>query len=215
MNACIIACRTLEKELLRAMANIGCTYPIFWLEAGGHNLPQKRRREIQAVLDSITDFDTVLLAMSLCGNLVAGLESRNFRLVIPKCADCITLLLGSRQQRLAHPGTYFLTDGWLMGRDHIGIEHQRAVVKYGKARAQTIFSGMFANYAQMAYVDTGCGDARQQVQSIANALNLEYTQSPGTLDWLEELLHAGWNESRFLILAPHSALTLEDCLQTT
>jgi len=213
MKTCIIACRTLEKELLAAMANTGCTYPIFWLEAGGHNLPDKRRREIQNALDCCTAYDTVLLAMSLCGNLVAGLKSRNFRLVVPKCEDCITLLLGSRQQRLTHPGTYFLTEGWLMGQDNIGVEYQRSVEKYGEARAQKIFSGMFANYTRMACVDTGCSDAAGQVQAVADALNLEYIQIPGTLDWLEELLRSDRDDCRFLILQPHSTLTLEDCLR--
>lgn len=215
MKTCIIACRTLETELLSAMANTGCAYPVIWLEAGGHNLPDRRRREIQTALDSCTGFDTVLLAMSLCGNLVAGLESRDFRLVVPKCEDCITLLLGSRQQRLTHPGTYFLTEGWLMGRDNIVVEYQRSVEKYGAVRAQTIFSGMFANYTHIAFVDTGRGDAKEQVQSIAKALNLAYTQIPGTLDWLEELLRPNWDDRRFLTLPPHSTLTLDACLQTT
>ena len=214
MKTCIIACRTLEKELLSAMENTGCTYPIFRLEAGGHNLPEKRRREIQSVLDSCTDFDTVLLAMSLCGNLVAGLETGNFRLVVPRCDDCITLLLGSRDRRREHPGTYFLTEGWLNGRDNLWAEYQRTEEKYGHNRAEKIFSGMFANYTQMAYVDTGCGEAKRQVQSVADALDLEYTQIPGTLDWLEELLGSSWDDCRFLTLAPHSTLTLEDCLQT-
>ena len=215
MSTCIIACRTLEKELQRAMANTGCTYPILWLEAGGHNLPDKRRREIQSALDSCTDYDTVLLAMSLCGNLAAGLESRNFRLVVPRCDDCITLLLGSRERRREYPGTYFLTEGWLSGRDNLWTEYQRSVEKYGSDRTQKIFSGMFANYTRMAFVDTGCGDAAQQVQSVANALNLQFTRLPGTLNWLEELLSPSCDDRRFLILPPHSTLALDACFQTS
>ena len=212
MNCCIIACRTLEKELLAAMADTGCTYPIIWLEAGGHNLPEKRRQEIQQALDSCRGYDTVLLAMSLCGNLVAGLQSRDFVMVIPRCDDCITLLLGSPERRRECPATYFLTEGWLSGRDNLWTEYQRSVDKYGQVRARKIFSAMFANYENMAFVDTGCADSSRQVQAIADALELNYTRIPGSLIWLAELLRGPWDEKHFLTLPPASTLTLENCL---
>ena len=201
MKTVIIACRTLEKELLAAMANTGCSYPIRWLSAGDHNVPEKRRAQIQQALDACADRDTVLLAMSLCGGAAADLTTPGPRLVIPKCDDCITLLLGSPARRREFPAAYFLTEGWLSGRDNIRNEYHHALEKYGEAKAKRIFSAMLSNYRQLAFVDTGCGDASAEVQKTAALLELEYTRIPGTLSWLEDLL-TGNRDSRFLVIPP-------------
>lgn len=211
MNACIIACRTLEKELLAAMEHTGCAYPVRWLEAGQHNRKDARRAEIQAALDQCAAFDTVLLAMTLCGGCATSLQSHNFRLVLPRCDDCITLLLGSQQIRKNHPATYYLTEGWLTGKESIGTEYQRTIQKHGSQRADRIFSAMLANYEKMAFVDTGCGDASAKIQELAAVLGLTYTHIPGTLSYLEDLLRGGWTEDRFVILEPHRTLTEDLC----
>ena len=201
MHCCIIACRTLEKELLAAMASIGCTYPVVWLEAGAHNVPDKRRAEIQNALDRIHGFDTVLLAMSLCGNIAAGLQTHDFQLVVPRYEDCITLLLGSSQLRNAHPGTYFLTEGWLKGADNIWAEYQHSLEKYGEHRTRRIFSAMLANYKKIAFLDTGCADVSAVIQKIASQLDLEYARIPGRFSNLVDLLRGSW-DSRFLVVPP-------------
>ena len=211
MSARIIACRTLEKELLAVMARIGCNYPIHWLAAGQHNHKEARRAEIQAALDACPDCDTVLLAMSLCGGCATGLQSRNFRLVVPRCEDCITLLLGSQERRKDHPATYFLTEGWLAGSDNIQNEYARALQKHGKARADRIFSAMLANYQTMAFVDTGCADASAQIQSIAKDFGLSYARIDGTLAYLEDLLAENWDPQRFLVLEANATLTGDLC----
>ena len=211
MSCCIIACKTLEKELLAAMSAAGCTYPVRWLEAGQHNRKDARRAEIQAALDQCGEFDTVLLAASLCGNLVVGLESHDFRLVIPRCDDCITLLLGSEETRNGCAGTYFLTAGWLSGRDNLRSEYLRSLEKHGETRTRRIFSAMLANYRQMAFVDTGCTDVSTQVRELAGLLGLTYTRIPGTCSYLEELLSGPWEWDRFLVLEPNCTLTEAMC----
>jgi len=209
MKIRIIACRTLEKELLSAMSQTGCTYPIRWLEAGQHNRKDARRAEIQAALDDGTDCDTVLLAMSLCGGCVTGLQSRNFQLVLPRCDDCITLLLGSQKRRNDLPRTYFLTEGWLSGKDNIEAEYQRTLEKYGPERTRRIFSAMLANYEKLAFVDTGCADASERIGKIADMMGLASARIPGTLSWLEDMLQGNWEPDRFLVLGPNSTLTEE------
>ena len=207
MNPCIIACGTLKRELLAVMERTGCTYPVRWLEPGQHNRKDARRAEIQKALDACGDHDTVLLAMTLCGGCTEGLQTYNFRLVLPRCQDCVTLLLGSREARREHPGTYFLTEGWLSGKDNIRNEYARAVEKHGQHRAQRIFSAMLANYQHMAFVDTGCGDASRPIQELAECFGLSYTRIPGTLSYLEDLLSGNWDANRFVVLEPNSILT--------
>lgn len=211
MNTCIIACATLKKELLAVMEHTGCTYPIHWLEAGQHNRKEARRAEIQAALDACTDYDTVLLAATLCGGCAVGLETHNFRLVVPRCDDCITLLLGSQEARSNYPATYFLTEGWLAGKDSIAAEYRRTVEKHGQDRTGRIFSAMLANYEKLAFVDTGCGDASDRIQELSNIFGLSYSRIPGTLSYLEELLSGIWDAQHFLVLEPQSTLTEKLC----
>ena len=214
MNPIIIACKTIEQELLAAMEQTNCNYPILWLESGLHNWPDKLHARIQELLDGCGDFDTVLLAMSFCGNSVVGLKNRDFQLVIPRSDDCITLLLGSPQRRREAKATYFLTEGWLKGELNLWKEYQNCLAKYGEKRGKRIFSALLAHYKKLALVDTGCFDREaleEQVRQIAAVLGLEYICLDGTLDHLNQLLTGPWTEERFVQVEPHSIVTTEMC----
>ena len=132
-------------------------------------------------------------------------------MIVPRCDDCITLLLGSDARRKEHTATYFLTEGWLAGKDNLWAEYQRSIEKYGKNRTKRIFSSMLANYEKLAFLDTGCSDVSGQIQEIATELKLEYTRLEGTLSYLEELLSGNWDEGRFLVMPPRSEITPEMC----
>lgn len=213
MSTVIIACKTIEQELLAAMEQAGCSYPVLWLESGLHNWPDKLRSKVQQLLDTCNGYDTVLLAMSLCGNAVAGLKTGNFSLVIPRCDDCITLLLGSQERRRQWPDAYFLTEGWLRSDLSLWAEYQKALEKYGEKRGKQIFSTMLCHYRYLALVDTGCFDAEGisgRVGEMARELDLEPVLLTGTLDDLKDLLTGPWPQERFLIAPPHSCVTLGD-----
>lgn len=214
MKPVIIACKTIEKEVLAAVSRQGCGYPILWLESGLHNWPDKLRARLQELLDGCSGYDTVLLAMSFCGNAVAGLRTHDFQLVIPRCDDCITLLLGSVERRQAHLAAYFLTEGWLAGENNIWMEYQRCIQKYGEKRGRRIFSTMLAHYRHLALVDTGAYDAEKneaEVRAIAQVLGLEYTRIEGTLEHIESLLRGEWPEAQFVVIPPNSTVSDGDC----
>lgn len=214
MQPVIIACKTIEQELLASMKETGCKYHVLWLESGLHNWPDKLRNRIQELLDQCQDYDTVLLAMSFCGNSVVGLKNHDFRLVIPRSDDCITLLLGSLARRQEAKATYFLTEGWLKGEMNLWKEYQNCLMKYGEKRGKRIFSALLAHYKNLALVDTGCFDREvleKQVQEIAAVLGLEYICLEGTLDHLKQLLTGPWTEDRFVLAAPHSIVTADMC----
>lgn len=210
----ILACKTIEREVLGVRELLGCGWPVDWLEAGLHNWPGRLREAVQGKLDGYRDVDTVALAMSLCGNAVVGLETGDFSLVIPRCDDCVTLLLGSTARRRSLGGTYFLTQGWLESDLSLWAEYDKARKKYGPARAKRIFSTMLAHYRSLALVDTGCFDAdalSPQVREMAAELGLESVRLTGTLDYLKALMTPPWEENRFLIVPPHTRITGEMC----
>ena len=214
MNVIIIACKTIEQELLASMNKAGCEYSVLWLESGLHNWPDKLRNRIQELLDQCQSYDTVLLAMSFCGNSVVGLKTHDYRLIIPRCDDCITLLLGSVTRRQEAKATYFLTEGWLKGELNLWKEYQNCLAKYGEKRGKRIFSALLAHYKNLALVDTGCFDREaleKHVQEIAAVLGLEYICLEGTLDHLKQLLAGPWTADRFVQVEPRSTVTAEMC----
>lgn len=214
MQTIIIACKTIEQELLTSIKETGCEAPVLWLESGLHNWPDKLRNRIQELLDQCQDYDTVLLAMSFCGNSVVGLKTHAFRLIIPRSDDCITLLLGSLSRRQEAKATYFLTEGWLKGELNLWKEYHNCLAKYGEKRGKLIFSTLLAHYKSLALVDTGCFDRKaleKQVQEIAAVLGLDYICLDGTLDHLKQLLTGPWTEDRFVLVEPRSIVTTEMC----
>lgn len=212
MEAVILACETVRQELEQAMAQTGRHLPVIWLTGGAHNVPQQRRDQLQAALDALSGYDTVLLAMSLCGGSLLGLESGQRTLVVPRCDDCVTLLLGPEQRR-SNPGTYFLTEGWLQGDRNIWAEYRHCVETHGEARAKRIFGRMFAHYRYLALVDTNspAPETETLVREIAGTLGLEYRFLNGSSRWLEELLTAAFQPDRFLIVPPHTTVTPALC----
>lgn len=210
----IISCKTIEPELNSAMKQVGCCDEVLWLESGLHNVPKKLNARLQELLDQCGDADTVLLAMSFCGNSVVGLKTGDFQLVMPRSDDCITLLLGSFRERLNHKATYFLTEGWLKGERNLWREYEDCLRRYGEKRGKWIFATMLEHYRNLALVDTGCADREKleaEVREIARKLELEYVWLPGTLDFVKQLLTGPWPEERFVVIPSYGEVTAEDC----
>lgn len=212
METAIIACKTLENELQAVMEALDCRLEVRWLESVLHNFPKQLNAQLQSALDSCAEFDTVLLAMSYCGNSLEGLRSGGLRLVVPRCDDCITLLLGSVHRRQSISATYFMTEGWLNGDSNIWQEYQYCLQKYGEKRGRRIFSAMLAHYKNLALLDTGCFDkkaAQARLLPMAETLGLEYTCIEGTLGYLQDLLSGNWDADRFLVVPPHTTISAD------
>lgn len=214
MHTVIIACKTIEKELLAAMEAEGVDYPIRWIDSGLHNVPKQLNARLQQELDSCAGAQVVLLAMSFCGNSVVGLQTHDFQLVIPRSDDCITLLLDSVERRKETKYTYFLTEGWLRGERNIGAEYEICVRRYGEKRGKRIFDGLFSHYRYLALVDTGAYDAdvaQTEAEHMAQKLGLEYRRMSGSLAHLRQLLRGDWTAERFVLIGPNSRLNEADC----
>ena len=219
MNTAIIACKTISDELRHAMAQTGTDYPVVWLEQGLHNVPELLRSALQTALDGL-EAQRVLLAMGFCGNAIRGVEVPACELIIPRVDDCISLLLGSVQRRLAvsrEHAAYFFTEGWLRGERNIWVEYQHMVSKYGEDVARDIAGTMFGNYRTLMLLDSGTEPIEQLVESteiVAETLHLEQKVAPATRDYLAELLRGPWDDERFVVVSPGSIITAKDLMLT-
>lgn len=214
MGTVLVACRTIEDEILRVASETDFVGEVRWIESGLHNRPEVLRARLQEELDRIDGADTVLLAFGYCGNSLVGLTARGCRLVFPKADDCITLLLGScarRQEISSEVGTYFLTKGWLEHETNLWAEHQAAIRKWGAGRAERLRARMLAHYGRLAVVETGAYDLPalvERTRPIAEALKLDHAVVEGSLRFLGKLLTGPWDEE-FVTFAPGETVTIE------
>lgn len=205
VNAVIIACRTLEAELNTAISSCRCTYPVIWLEAGDHNVPQRRREAVISALKHCGSYDTVLLAMSLCGGALENIESKDKKLVLPRCDDCLTILLGSRDSRRKYRDLYLLTKGWLDGRGSILAEYDHCLHNYGENRTRRIFAEMFRHYRGIGLIsldEEPQPEVYARASDFAGKVGLPLVRISGSADYLQELLVGSWDSEKFLVIRP-------------
>jgi hypothetical protein len=213
----VVACATVIEEMLPLMPE-EIEHRI--LEFGLHAYPAKLRDTLQAAIDGLVAAHpgeelTILLGYGLCSQALVGVEARACTLVLPHVDDCIAIFLGSRsayrQQAGAEPGTYYLTKGWVEAGETPFTEYERAVARYGEARAERIFKIMLANYKRLALINTGQYEIekyRDYARQTAERFNLRYEEIPGATTLVEKLLFGPWNDE-FIVLRPGEGFRLD------
>ncbi|MGB9885655.1 MAG: DUF1638 domain-containing protein [Moorellales bacterium] len=210
----ILACQTIAAELAAAISSAGVECPVFWIESGLHNFPDRLHRRIQEELDRLTEADTVLLGFGSCGNALLGVGSPSARLVLPRVADCISLLLGSEEARrrlCREAGTYFLTKGWIEHERSIWSEYHHCLSKYGPERTRRLMGLMLKHYRRLVLIDTGTYDLeeyRRRTEALAAGLGLEHEVVSGSSRLFTKLLLGPWDQE-FVVVPPGSRIGLE------
>ncbi len=210
----VIACKTLEDEVNRAIEEAGHAYQVHWIESGLHNYPDKLRDNLQECIDNITDKDFIVMIFGLCGNALLGLSSENATIVIPKVDDCISLFLGGNQNRRKMENkakAYYLTKGWLRYENNIWQEYQRSVERYGAEKTRSIFRIMLKHYTHLVVINTGAyntEDFIKETKEIAEALDLELKVVPAELGLLVDALDFKWDND-FAVIKPGEEITMQ------
>ncbi|QSX08624.1 DUF1638 domain-containing protein [Alkalibacter rhizosphaerae] len=223
MKTLILSCNTIRAELDLTIQQWNIPYPVIYLESGLHLEPDLLRKEMQKILDRVSNVDQVLLIMGFCGNAVVGLKTNDFRLVVPKADDCLTLLLGSMDRRKEvqrEKNTYFLSKGWLDMFDDVEKtmmdEYHRMTKRYGQERAEKIFRSYYRHYERLGVIDTGAfdmDDMLEQAKSTAAMMDLEIEPLKGTMNFLDAFVLGPWDDdTRFIRIEPHSTLELKHTL---
>ena len=227
MRLKLISCDIFHREMCMLVARSRNIVDVTFLPKGLHDVGKEEMlKRVQQAVDDVTetDYETILLGYGLCNNGIVGLTARTKPIVIPRAHDCITLFLGSQQRYRdyfdSHPGTYFLTSGWLERGDNLGdlrqasIGHQMGmdmtydelVAKYGQDNASFLYDQLcntLKNYTQYTFIETGIGPEetlKQQAKCRATESDMKLETIRGDLSLMDRLLNGPWDPKDFLIL---------------
>jgi hypothetical protein len=209
----IIACQTVGEELKALLPN---GFEMEMLEYGLHNVPKSLHAQLQAAIDNTSpEYGTILIGYGMCANAIVGIQSRRFRLVIPKADDCITLYLGSREEYLRQlgqaPGTFYLTKGWIECGEDPYTEYCALRGKYGQEKAYRITKRYIINYTRLALIDLGNYNSeayRKYAKMVADHFGLTYEEISGSRKFLERFVRGEWEED-FVIVQPGEMVRYE------
>jgi hypothetical protein len=205
----VVACDVVKNELLRVCEKRDIK--VVCLEYALHERPKEMPLPINEAVKAMLaeGIEKVALGYGLCSNGTVGVSSEK-GLVVPRCHDCIAMLLGSPERYMRmfkeYPGTYFLTDGWIRnGGDPISTVENRYAPKMGEKRAWKGMGMELANYKYVCFVNNGVGDIdslRKRAMENAKAFSKEFFEVEADLDYFERLVEGPRDEADYIILGP-------------
>jgi hypothetical protein len=203
----VVACDVIRAELEMVLDDRDV--PRRFLEYSLHSTPSKMPERIAEALASLKDegVERTVLGYGLCSNGVVGLES-NGQLIMPRCHDCIAMLLGSPRRYLEmfrrYPGTYFLTEGWIRNfGDPLSTVEKKYVLRMEEKKAMRGMTLELANYKSFCFVDNGVGDRESvKARTLENCkvFNKEYLEVDATLDYFKALIDGPRGVDEFIVL---------------
>lgn len=215
MDTVIIACKTLEDEIMLAMKNTGLEFPVEYIESGLHERPKKLAQAVSELFEKV-QADRVIMPLGQCGNSLIGIASGNFELIMPKVDDCLSLLIGSTAEKsriAAEDRAFFMTDGWLRGESTVMSQYAMSKEKYGEETALSILEMMYAHYNTIGLIDSGAASVEElydKTAEVAELLDLERKIYPGTVRYIEDLLTGPWDNDRFIVKKAFEVIKSED-----
>lgn len=160
MTSLIIACPTIRYELEAARKKFNCTIPVRYIPQQLHNSPPELQQYLQKMIDSITDVDRIIIAISSCGGGTAYLKANTAELIIPRTRDCVDILLSNEDslETLKRPfdGCIF-TKGWVDFSINSPDSLQNLTKTKGKAYAEDFIRNLYDGFNKFYFVDTGLG----------------------------------------------------------
>lgn len=151
----VVACQVFQS-LLQELLPADLVERLTFMDYGLHRVPSNLTWSVQEVIDSIDQPSLVVLGYGLCGNGLDGIKAGKHTLLVPRADDCIAILLGSYKKYIqefeAHPGTYYLTKGWLESGSNPLQEYQEYKEKYGEESATWIMDQQYQHYERLVYV---------------------------------------------------------------
>ncbi|WP_195282933.1 DUF1638 domain-containing protein [Harryflintia acetispora] len=231
LRLAVIACQVYSRELSFALSQSPCPCTVTWLPQGLHNTPDQLRRRLQEQIGLLEAqqkererFDAIVLTYGLCGGGVCGLVSSTLPLAVPRCDDCIGVLLGAKKRYRAYfdsrEGIYWYSPGWIDFGDvpceeyyQRRYEHYRAL--YGEDNAAYLVEcedGWMSRYQNALFLQPDIpGDwERYRIFACqaAERFGWNYEAVPGSSRLLELLLSGRWPEDEVFVCPPGQKIAL-------
>lgn len=201
MNAVILACSSMARQVAAAQKKMGTDYPVRCVDRRYHAEPKEMRlRLIEALGGLAGEFDTVLVAMGFCGGSWESVRAP-LRVVAPRADDCITILLntdGAPHENLKEPGHIYIRDTDT-GRYSLEGLRESVCERYGREHGLALFDKWFTNYTHADIIDTGTYDSSAedflaQARRGAEITRCELRHVPGGNVVLEKLVSGDWDD---------------------
>ncbi len=211
----IFACKVLQDAIEQHLPE-GFVNHASYLDYGLHRHPKKMTLSLQEEIDDITTPSTIILGYGLCGGGLAGLRAGEHTLIVPRTDDCIAILFGSRKVYLdefgKHPGTYYLSKGWLECGSHPLKEYHEYLQRYGQEDVDWIMDQQYSHYKRLvlvAHTEEELKNYRPQAYEVARYCQyweMKYEEMLGSQDYVKNVLnnaktlHDG--DEDFLVIPP-------------
>ncbi len=222
----VLACAVLARECYKCAANSRNNIDVIIIDQGLHDIgEEKMSTALQNKINEIDYkiYDAILLVYGLCNNGIRGLSSK-IPMVIPRAHDCITLLMGSKDEYMKYfnenPGTFYSSVGWVERANNnllnpesttkqIGMgTYEDYVKQYGEENAAYLMETLgnhLRNYKNITYIDTDLENTESQKNESkewSQKEGLEYKEIKGSTKLISKLMDGDWSNAEFLLLKP-------------
>lgn len=208
----ILACHNIKNELTAAMAEAGQKIPVFYIPKELHLSSDNMRAYLQEMIDNLDYVDYILLPMGRCGNGTLGLSSKKATIILPRCSDCIDLLLSVDHLDVDRPKyAYFLTEGWLGNRTSVDREFAYTIEKYGEEKGKMIIDMIYNHYRYFTLVDTGVYDLQrvaEKITPLAKMAHMEINELAGPFGVLKKMACLDFDDN-FIVIPPGEVIREE------
>jgi hypothetical protein len=214
----VLACAVMEKEI-RQFQNGSVDLKFF--DFGLHRTPENMSHALQIEIDRVSeqDYEGIILGYGLCSNGIVGVIARRQRLIVPRVHDCITIFLGSHErhqdQTTKHPGTYYLTPGWIDKGESPISKYQSYAQSYDEETARWVLHEEMKHYTRIAFIKTrryAIDSYRKIAKDNAEFLGIAYQELDGSSRLFRELVRGPW-DGNFLVLKEGDSIHQEMLLE--
>jgi hypothetical protein len=200
---------------------------IHFLDYTLHQVPKKLRSAVQDAIDKLRKPSLIVLGYGLCGKGLDNIQAGKHTLIMPRCDDCIAVLLGSRDERRkrfnSEPGTYYLTKGWIESGSEPLKECEAMMAQFGVQKGEWIMDQQYRHYRRLTLVAHSRDELdayrprARQIAKYCERWGMAYEELLGSDGYIRRLItsidHLTASNEDFLLVEPGGAIRQQDFIR--
>ena len=231
MRLKVIACKVFTREISLLAARSDAVLDVTWIRQGLHNCPGLLREEIRREIRNAEsdpdgpnriarppeDYSAIVLGFGLCSRAVSEITTSRLPLVVPRCHDCVGILLGSRRRYReffdAHPGTYWLSPGWIEQAtfpcgEQCAIMRSRYVEQFGEDNGEFLMRTEhealrpYSRAVLVTWPELDRPEYHARLAEVARDFGWDSECLEGDSGLLERMLNGVWDPEEVLVCPP-------------